>query len=108
MPRKRRSKDRASVQLGQDASIRPETAAKREVLHNKFAVWVAAMVGLQIYIVAQSGIILGTALKAYGRHLCYNNWPLYILPKQLMQSLIDSWNSSLSLHLHGGLSLSGS
>ncbi|CAE8602155.1 unnamed protein product, partial [Polarella glacialis] len=81
---------RASFDLTPVARLAPKTAGSRLALFSAFERWCAAELDAPVAVLARSGLVLSTALIAYGRHLFYSEKPLYIFTETL-NGIVDRY-----------------
>ena len=85
MPRPRRAsaRDRSQVNLELTGGLTRVVASRRETLYRNFASWVSTELECNFHQVSGSGLLLGTALVAYGKSLFYDGSPKYVFAETL-------------------------
>ena len=92
MPRPRKSKDekRQNVQLDFASGLTGVVRSRRERFFLMFTAWVTAELGCEFHQLACTGLLLGTALVAFGKHLFYEGFPKYMF-SETINAVVDRY-----------------
>lgn len=94
MPRRRKLRDpaflRDLVDLEPSAGLKPRTTALRAQLFHQFCHWLNYRLDLDISVLCMSGLLLGLALKGFGKELFYGGYPFYLFAETL-NCLLDKF-----------------
>ena len=85
MPRPRRASvsRREAINLDTTGGLTPIVATRRTQLFTDFGRWSAAELGCSFAQVCTTGLLLGTALVAFGKFLFYNGSPKYVFSETI-------------------------